>query len=69
MPDTKTQNPFLPFCVVTESPANSLAGLVSALYVFPCPKVPMSRRLSGFEMSRGSAVPEPLTTSSGVGAR
>ena len=38
----------------TESPANSLAGLVSALFGVPCPEVPMSRRLSGFEMSRGS---------------
>ena len=52
---------FLLFCVFTfswgchtESPANSLAGLLSALFGVPCPEVPMSRRMSGFEMSRGS---------------
>ena len=49
----------------TESPASSLVGLVSALFGVPCLEVPIPRRLSGFEVSRCSTVPKPLTTSSG----
>ena len=73
---TKTQNRLLPFVcsplrgVATPRLLQTLLRVqASALPGVPCPEVPVSGRLSGFEMSRGSAVPEAQATSSGIGAR